>query len=49
MDIRPHKRYRAQRTQATAAVTDNTDQYVLLFALSGALVAFIVVMMGFAN
>ena len=37
--------YRAQATKAKAGVTDHSDLYVLLFGLSGVIVAFMMVLM----
>ena len=41
--------YRAQATEARTGVTDHSDLYVLLFGLSGVIVAITMVLMDFAN
>ncbi len=41
--------YRAQATEAREGVTDHSVRYVLLFGLSGVIVAFTMVLMDLAN
>ena len=41
MDFSTPQDYRVQATEAKAGVTDHSDLYVLLFGLSGVIVAFI--------
>jgi hypothetical protein len=49
MDFSTPPDYRAQTAQARAGVTDHSDRYILLFGLSGVIVAFTMVLMDFAN
>ncbi len=41
--------YRAHAAEARPGVTDHSDLYVLLFGLSGVIIAFTMVLMDFAN
>jgi hypothetical protein len=45
MDFSTHTDYRAQATEAKAGATDHSHRYVLLFGLSGMIVAFMMVLM----
>jgi hypothetical protein len=49
MDYSTPKDNRSQATKARAGVTDHSDRYVLLFGLSGAIVALTILLMDFAN
>lgn len=45
MDFSTPTDYRAHATDAKADVTDHSDRYVLLFGLSGMIVAFTMLLM----
>jgi hypothetical protein len=49
MDFSTPPDYPAQATEARVGVTDHSDRYVLLFGLSGVIVAFTMFLMDFAN
>jgi hypothetical protein len=49
MDYSKPKNNRSHGTHARAGVTDHSDRYVLLFGLSGAIVALTILLMDFAN
>ena len=45
MDFSTPTDYRARATEAKAGATDHSDRYVLLFGLSGIIIAFTMVLM----
>jgi hypothetical protein len=49
MEFSTPKNNRLQTTEARAGATDHSDRYVLLFGLSGAIVALTILLMDFAN